>query len=231
MDHYNPLFFSFFINTGEIKSIWHIYIQLYCCNLPFTTERIFCQKIQFWTIECRLTDSFKPITTFFCDNFAQNIFGLFPLIWTTKIFFRMCRIVKRQTNTHFKSKHAIKFMDNVPDCKKFFFRLRHSAKHMCVILGKGAETRKPGKLSRLFIAVTHGCIRISLWELAIAPLATRVKLRVMRAIHWLHRKFMPLASHNLEKIIAEFIPMAAYFIKLSFCDVGNLDTHISCTIA
>ena len=52
-------------------------------------------------------------------------------------------------------------------------------------------------------------------------------LRVMRAVHRLHRKLVSLARRDAKELGAELLPMTAFFIQIFFGEVGNIHLFIA----
>lgn len=102
-----------------------------------------------------------------------------------------------------------------------------TAKDMGIILREGSNSREPGELPALLVPIAGGGIRVALWELTIAPLATGINLCVMWTVHRLHGELMTLARCDAEELILEFIPVTAFFVKVFFRDVGDFRFLIS----
>src|SRR3990167_11046412 len=100
----------------------------------------------------------------------------------------MFRVVARKSDLKRQSECAIKLMDYVPNLQKLFFDLRHSAKHVGIILGKRSYSGKSREFSCLLVAIIFCRIGISLGEFAVAVRLSGIYLRMMRAVHRLHGK-------------------------------------------
>src|SRR3989338_10064629 len=118
-------------------------------------------------------------------------------------------------------------MNNIPNFKKFFFYLLHSAENMRIILGECSDAGKSGQLSSLFISVILSSVCISLGKFAVAVGFSIIDLSMMRTVHRLHREDMSFASSNLEKFVFEFIPVSAGLIQILFGYVRNINLLIA----
>src|SRR3989338_1109766 len=223
MYHDDALLFAFFIYAGKVEALRHIHIGLDRSDLPLATQRILGHEVELGAIKRGFSDSFNRVRIPLLDHFTQRCLGGLPLLFVAEIFFRLFRIMEREAYLEREPELPIELFDDVPDLEEFFFDLRFAAEYVSIVLRERTYARKTVQFPGLFIAVAHGRIGVPLWDFTIAPWFPGIDLRVVGAIHRLHREFVTLARLYTKKVVFEFFPMTARFVQLFFCYVRYFD--------
>ena len=153
MDHHRPFLFSVGIGILELEALRQVKVELNGGKLPLASDRIFGNKINLGTVECRLANRLRIRKTKLLQEASQDFFRPLPDFPPAEIFFRLCRIRKRKSSVQRHAELRVKRLDDFINRAALVHNLIGTAKHMRVILRDRTHAGETLKLARILVAV------------------------------------------------------------------------------
>ena len=188
MDHDRTVRLVVGADVGKIKSFWQAVIHLYGSKLPFATDDIPHNKVDFWAVERGLTSFLSERDAQGRGGIAAGFFSAVPSISLSNVF-RRVRVT--QSHSYPEICHAQSFED-CPDQRQttlqFLRDLFFSAETVPVILGESTNSGQAANFTRLFPSIHRPKFRKPYWQITIGAWFTGVDLNVVRAVHRLQEE-------------------------------------------
>ena len=204
VNHDRTMFLIVCTRVFQIKTLRKIVIDLYCAELPLSSECIFDHKVQFWSVK----GSFANFTDGFQTSFGRSLnycsLCFFPNGIVSYVLLCIGRVSQRNL-----CRKVVKLqgLENIQyyiyDFTEFVFELFRCTEDMSIVLSKRTHSCQAVQFPRLLITIYSTKLCQTNGQVFVRMRLRLIYLNVMRAVHRLQHIFFALkrSCYGTERIL------------------------------
>src|SRR5699024_2595461 len=205
-------------HISKLKTLRHYVIYLYGAQLPFSTNCITDNKINFGSVETGFAAANGVVQLLFVGHFSDFLLCAVPEFCFTAVLIFIV-IAEGKTDIHRHIKDAEYQFSKINDVFNFVLQLVVRAVYVRLILSKSPSPRHPALLAGLFVAVYGSELGQPQGKIAIAVQFIRIDPVMMGAVHGFQQILLIIHVNGIVLRLPVIGKMAGGTVQIQIADV------------